>query len=184
MRRLCVFCGANPGVLPAYTDSARALGRALVSHGCGLVYGGGSRGMMGAVADAVLEAGGEAIGIVPAGLFSEGHVHHGLTELKHVETLAERKAWMVQLSDGFVILPGGVGTLDELFDVWASTQLGLQSLPIGLLNVAGYFDSLTVFLGRAVSQGFVRPGHRDLVVVESDPEVLTHRLLARAKARS
>ncbi len=126
MRRLCVFCGANPGVLPAYTDSARALGRALVSHGCGLVYGGGSRGMMGAVADAVLDAGGEAIGIVPGGLFSEGHVHHGLTELKHVETLAERKAWMVQLSEPAVSFRGA----DQVgFWLVASSKVPLAGSP-------------------------------------------------------
>lgn len=177
MKRLCVFCGSSPGIDPAYVQGAGALGRALVSHGCGLVYGGGSRGMMGTVADAVLEAGGEAIGVVPDGLFKAESVHTGLSELKYTTTMAERKALMTDLSDGFIVLPGGVGTLDELFEVWVWNQLGIENLPCGLLNTAGYYDGLLGFLDHTVESAFVRREHRSLLMVDSKPDQLVSRLL-------
>lgn len=177
MTRFCVFCGSNPGTDPAFVDSARSLGLALVDHGCGLVYGGGARGMMGAVADAVLGAGGEAIGVVPDGVFGDGHVHRGLTDLRSVDSMAERKALMSQLSDGFIALPGGVGTLDELFEVWTGVQLGLLTQPFGVLNAAGYYDQLVDFLDNAVHKDFVKHRHHALLQVESDPERLLTRLL-------
>ena len=177
MKRLCAFCGSRPGTDQAYIDAARALGRCLASAGHGLVYGGGRQGMMGAVADAVLEAGGEAIGVVPADLFGSEHVHTDLSELRQVASMAERKAVMTELCDGFVTLPGGLGTLDELFEMWAYGQLGLQPHPIGLLNTAGYYNHLIAFLDHTVAQGYVDSVYRDMLVVEDEPRQLVGRVL-------
>ena len=177
VKRLCAFCGSSPGTDPVYVEAARALGRCLAHAGHGLVYGGGRRGMMGAIADAVLEAGGEAIGVVPADLFGSEHVHPGLSELRQVVSMAERKAVMTELCNGFVTLPGGLGTLDELFEMWAYRQLGLQPHPLGLLNTAGYYDQLIAFLDHTVAQGYVDSVYRNMLVVENDPTQLVGRLL-------
>ena len=177
MRRLCAFCGSRVGAEPDFVAAAQSLGRSLVINGCALVYGGGCGGMMGAVADAVLEAGGEVIGVVPAGLFGDEHVHTGLSELKEVGSMAERKALMTELSDGFVTLPGGLGTLDELFEMWAYAQIGLQAHPLGLLNTLGYYDHLLAFLDSTVANGYVDDRYRHLLIVDNHPDRLVQRLL-------
>ena len=177
MKRLCAFCGSRVGTEPDYVDAARVFGRCLAERGHGLVYGGGRKGMMGAVADAVLQSGGEAIGVVPAGLFGEEHVHPGLTQLREVSSMAERKAVMTELCDGFVTLPGGLGTLDELFEMWAYAQIGLQAHPLGLLNTAGYYDHLIAFLDHTVAHGYVDTVNREMLMVDDNPEQLVRRLL-------
>jgi hypothetical protein len=151
----------------------------MVAAGCGLVYGGGCAGMMGAVADAVLASGGEAIGVVPEGLFADEHIHSGLSELVWVRDMAQRKAKMTELSDGFVVLPGGLGTLDELFEMWVSAQLKIEDLPVGLLNTDGYYTTLLTFLDECVDKGFVQSGACDMLVCESTPRELVERLLQR-----
>jgi uncharacterized protein (TIGR00730 family) len=176
MQRLCVFCGSNSGTLPAYIEAAQQLAQALVAHRIGLVYGGGSIGLMGALADAMLVRGGEVFGIVPRPLWEREVGHAGLTDLRIVETMHERKALMAELADGFVALPGGVGTLEEFFEVWTWAQLGLHTKPCGLLNVAGYFDPLLAFLDHALAEQFIRDIHRAMVLVEADPEALLQRL--------
>lgn len=169
MKRVCVFCGSSPGRDPAYTAAARALGDTLARRRIGLVYGGASVGLMGVVADAVLAAGGEAIGILPAALARKEIAHPGLSELRVVPSMHERKAQMVELSDGFVALPGGVGTLEEFFEVLTWAQLGLHAKPCGLLDAAGYWRDLERFLDHAVAERFVKEKHRRLVLVEDDP---------------
>jgi uncharacterized protein (TIGR00730 family) len=172
MRRVCVFCGSSPGRKPAYLEAARAMGRALARRGIGLVYGGGHVGLMGAVADAALAAGGEVVGVIPRGLQLRELAHEGLTTLHVVGSMHERKARMAELADGFVALPGGMGTLEELAEILTWAQLGLHARPCGLLDVAGYYDPLVAFLDRAVEEGFVRPDHRRLLVVAQDPDAL------------
>ncbi len=174
--RVVVFCGSNPGKDPAHVASAQALGRALVRRGLGLVTGGGRVGLMGAVADAVLQAGGEAIGVIPRSLFRKEIAHDGMTELHVVETMHERKAKMAALGGAFVALPGGLGTLEELFEVWTWSQLGLHRKAIGLLDPAGYYDPLLQFLDHAVDERFVRPEHRKLLAVATEPEALLDAL--------
>jgi uncharacterized protein (TIGR00730 family) len=181
--RICVFCGSNPGSRPAYANAARALGTALARRGLGLVYGGGRVGLMGTIADAVLAAGGEAIGVIPEHLVARELAHTGLTELFVVPSMHERKARMAALSRAFVALPGGYGTLDETCEALTWTQLGLQSKPCGLLNVEGYYDPLLAFLDRAVGEGFLDPENRAILLVETDPERLIGRLLATTAAR-
>lgn len=180
MRRVCVFCGSSPGIRPSYTAAARSLARGLHAAGLGLVYGGAHVGLMGALADEVLAAGGTVTGVIPRALEEREIAHRGLTELHVVETMHERKALMADLSDGFVALPGGMGTLEELFEVLTWGQLGLHRKPTGLLDVGGYFEPLIAFLDRMVGEGFLRPEHRALVLVEPEPEALiaglaTHR---------
>jgi uncharacterized protein (TIGR00730 family) len=172
MRRVCVFCGSSPGRKPAYLEAARAMGRALARRGIGLVYGGGHVGLMGAVADAALAAGGEVVGVIPRGLQLRELAHEGLTTLHVVGSMHERKARMAELAEGFVALPGGMGTLEELAEILTWAQLGLHARPCGLLDVAGYYDPLVAFLDRAVAEGFVRPDHRRLLVVAQDPDAL------------
>ncbi|MDJ0786269.1 MAG: TIGR00730 family Rossman fold protein [Myxococcota bacterium] len=176
MKRLCVFCGSSPGARPEYQAAARALGDAMVERGLGLVYGGGNVGLMGTLADAVLEGGGEVIGVIPRDLVKREVGHHGITRLEVVETLFERKGRMFELSDGFVSLPGGVGTLDELFEVMTWVQLGYLSKPCALLDVDGFYDGLQGLLDRLVAERFVRPEHRDLLWVEHQPAALLDRL--------
>ena len=178
MQRLCVFCGSNPGASPEYIEAARQSAKALVTRGLELVYGGGSIGIMGALADAVLEQGGKVIGIIPRPLWDREVGHRGLTELRLVNTMHERKALMAELADGFIALPGGIGTLEEFFEVWTWAQLGIHTKPCGLLNVSGYFDSLLAFLEHAVSEQFIRDRHREMVMVETDVEALLERLMA------
>jgi uncharacterized protein (TIGR00730 family) len=175
-----VFCGSSAGAQPEYAHAARSLGRALAEQDIALIYGGGHVGLMGVVADAVLEVGGRVVGVIPKMLYKKEVAHEGLTELRVVETLSERKALIGELSDAFIALPGGVGTLDELFEVWSWTQLGLQHKPVGLLNVEGYFDSLLQFFEHAVAQGFLRAPHRDVLHVGRDPGRLIAALEAPA----
>jgi uncharacterized protein (TIGR00730 family) len=175
MRRMCVFCGSSPGANPAYLAAARALGQALVQKNTGLVYGGGSFGVMGEIARAVLAAGGEAIGVIPGDLMDKEIALGGLSDLRVVKSMAERKALMADLSDGFITLPGGYGTLDELFEILSISQLGNHEKPCGLLNVAHYYDDLLRFLDHTVDQFFVQPEHRAMILVDDDPVALLDR---------
>jgi uncharacterized protein (TIGR00730 family) len=172
VQRLCVFTGSSPGAHPAYAQAAEELGRALAGHGIGLVYGGASVGLMGAVADAALEAGGEVVGVIPQVLVDREIAHPGVSDLRVVGSMHERKALMADLADGFVALPGGMGTLEELFEVYTWTQLGLYSKPLGLLDVRGYYAQLAAFLDHAVAEGFVTPENRGMLVVEERAEAM------------
>jgi len=175
IKRLAVFCGSNPGARPEYVEGARALGRLLCERGIGVVYGGSSVGMMAALADAVLDDLGDIIGVIPKMLVEREVAHRTLTDLRIVDSMHERKALIAELSDGFVALPGGIGTLEEFFEIWTWAQLGVHQKPCGLLNIAGYFDPLLRFLDRAVEEKFVRNVHRSMVVVESEPQHLLER---------
>ncbi len=172
MNRLCVYCGSSPGRSPEYVEAAVELAEALVEREIGLVYGGASVGVMGALADAVLEAGGEAVGIIPEALEAREITHPGLTELHVVESMHARKRLMVEESEGFVALPGGLGTVEEMFEVLTWAQLGFHDYPCGFLNVNGYYDALTAFLDHAVAEEFVKRLHREMIVVESTPRSL------------
>ncbi len=174
MRRVCVFCGSNPGARPEYAQSAAALGRLIAESGLELVYGGGNVGLMGVVADAALAAGGRVIGVIPEALMKWEVGHAGLTELRVVASMHERKAAMADLADGFIALAGGIGTMEELFEVWTWGQLGLHTKPLGFLDVAGFFRHLHQFLDHMAAEGFVKQRHRDMVAVDEDPA----RLLA------
>jgi uncharacterized protein (TIGR00730 family) len=178
LRSVCVFCGANEGNPPAYAEAARAAGILFAESGIRLVTGGGRVGLMGVVADAALAAGGEVVGVIPHALLAREMGHTGLTRLEVVSTMHERKARMADLSDGFVALPGGIGTLEELFEVWTWAQLGVHTKPCGLLNVAGYYDGLLAFLRRCASEGFVSERSLKMLVVESDPRRMLERLAA------
>jgi uncharacterized protein (TIGR00730 family) len=178
MRRVLVFCGSSPGRLPAYVDAAGALGAELAAQGLGLVYGGAQVGLMGAVADAVLAQGGEVIGVIPRMLVEKEVAHTGLSDLRVVETMHERKALMESLADGVIALPGGFGTLEELFEIVTWAQLGLHSKPVGLLNVAGYFDQLLVFIDNMVAERFVRAEQREALLVADSPAELVARMAA------
>ena len=176
MRRVCVFCGSSLGALPEYRAAARALGEALAARGIGLVYGGGSVGLMGALADAVMGAGGATVGVIPRSLWEREVGHTGITDLRVVESMHQRKAMMAELADAFVALPGGLGTMEELFEVWTWGQLGIHAKPFGLLEVAGYYAPLIAFLDHAVRQRFVLPQHRAMMLVDEDPARLLDRL--------
>lgn len=178
MKRVCVFCGSSPGRDPRYLEAAQAMGRAVAQRGLGLVYGGGSVGLMGAVADAALAAGGEVVGVIPQVLQDRELAHRSLTTLHVVGSMHERKALMAELSDGFVALPGGMGTLEELSEVLTWAQLGLHARPVGLLDVAGYYQPLAEFFDRAVRDGFIRPLHRRLLLVGHEPAGLLDTLAA------
>ena len=180
--RLCVYCGSKTGNDPIYGQTATALGRALARRGLGLVYGGGSIGLMGLLADAALSGGAEVIGVIPHRLNQLEFGHQGLNELIVVQNMHERKARMAQHAQAFLALPGGYGTLEELFEALAWSQLGLHRKPVGLLNLRGYFDQLVAFLDRAVGQGFLSPRHRELVRVDQDLESLLDELAKRAPA--
>jgi uncharacterized protein (TIGR00730 family) len=171
-RSICVFCGSSSGDNPRFGDAARDTGRAISRRGWTLVYGGGRVGLMGVLANAALEAGGEVVGVIPRFLYEWEVGHDGLTRLEIVETLTERKQRMGELSGAFLSLPGGIGTLDELFEAWSWAQLGLQPKRSALLNVAGYYDGLVAFLDRATASGFMKPQHRALLAVGTDPERL------------
>jgi uncharacterized protein (TIGR00730 family) len=175
MNRICVYCGSSPGGDAAYREAARALGTALVGANIQLVYGGGDVGLMGEVANAVLDAGGSAVGVIPEFLVPQVS-HRKLTELHVVPTMHERKQLMADLADGFIALPGGFGTLEEITEVLTWAQLGLHRKPCGLLNAAGYFDALLSFLDHAVREGFVRQAYRDMLLVSADPAHLLKRL--------
>ncbi len=178
MPRLAVFCGASSGHDPVYAGAAGALGRLLAARGLGLVYGGGKVGLMGLIADTVLAAGGEVIGVMPRNLFPKEIDHPGLTELREVASMHERKALMADLADGFIALPGGYGTLDEFCEILTWAQLGLHRKPCGLLNVAGYYTAFLEFLNHASGQGFIQPQFRALVLAETEPARLLDRLAA------
>jgi uncharacterized protein (TIGR00730 family) len=178
MQRLCVFCGSSPGHDPAYAASAAQFGRLLAERGIGLVYGGGRVGLMGKLADAALEAGGEVIGVIPQALLDCEVGHRGLTQLRVVDSMHARKALMGELAEGFVALPGGVGTLEELFEVWTWAQLGIHKKPCGLLDVDGFFAPLVRFLDGLVEKGFIHPEYRAMLVVASTPEELLERFAA------
>jgi uncharacterized protein (TIGR00730 family) len=172
MRRLCVFCGSSAGGQPEYAAAARELGALLARQGFGLVYGGGHVGLMGVLADAVLAGGGEVIGVIPQALVDRELAHPGLTELRVVGTMHQRKALMADLADGFAALPGGYGTGDELFEILTWAQLGLHARPIGLLNTAGYFDALLAWLDQMVREQFLRPEHRRVLLTADNPAAL------------
>lgn len=178
MKTLAVYCGAARGVNPVYADAARLLARAMVDHNISLVYGGGKVGLMGVIADEVLRLGGEATGVIPGALVEREVGHAGLTRLFVVKDMHERKAMMADLSEGFIAMPGGMGTLEELFEMVTWAQLGIHAKPIGLLNVNGFYDGLRAFVGHQVAEGFVRPEHEDLMIADSDPDQLIQRLRA------
>lgn len=180
LRRICVFCGSSFGARPAYREAAAALGDALADAGLGLVYGGASVGLMGVVADRVLERGGEAIGVLPQVLVDKEIAHRGLTELHVVESMGERKALMAELSDGFIALPGGLGTLEELFEMVVRSQLHLHDKPTGLLDVDGFWAGLRTFLDHAAAEALIRRENVELLLHDDDPARLlatmaTHR---------
>lgn len=174
--RLCVFCGSSEGSDPVYREAATLLGQELAQEGIGLVYGGGRVGLMGTIADAVLSRGGEVIGVHPGALVDIEVAHRGLTELRIVSSMHERKALMADLADGFVGLPGGLGTFEELLEVWTWGQLGHHRKPVSVLNVAGFYDGLLTFLDSVVDRGFVRRPHLDMLVVAEEPADLLSRL--------
>ncbi len=176
MRRICVYCGSGVGARTEYADAARTLGRVLVEQGLGLVFGGGRIGMMGVLARSVLERGGEVIGVIPEALRDLELALDDVTELRVVKNMHGRKALMAELADGFIALPGGFGTLEELFEILTWAQLALHDKPVGLLNVAGYFDHMIRFVDRATDEGFLDSVHRDLMLVDEDPGALLAQL--------
>ena len=173
---VCVYCGSRSGELAAYADAASEVGREIGRRGWQLVYGGGRAGLMGVVADAALAAGGRVVGVIPQSLMGRELGHRGLTELHVVATMHQRKMMMAERSDAFLALPGGIGTFEELFEVWSWRQLGYHAKPLGLLNVAGYYDPLLGFLRHSVRSGFVATGQTDLLLVEREPQVMLSRL--------
>jgi len=176
--RLCVFLGSSTGRSPVYADAAQRFGTLLAERGIGLVYGGGRVGLMGLIADAASAAGGEVIGIIPRALREREVDHQGITELHVVDTMHQRKALMAKLSDGFVALPGGIGTFEELFEVWTWAQLGYHAKPCGLLDVNGFYSRMSGFIDHVVEEGFLQPRHRAMLLVEREPEAMLDRMLA------
>ena len=172
MKSICVYCGSNPGRKPAYVTAARRVGQVLAKRGLNVVYGGGQVGLMGEVADAALEAGGRVIGVIPEFLALKEIAHMELSELHVVQSMHARKAKMVQLSQGFIALPGGIGTMEELFEIWTWGQLGQHRHPVGLMNVDGYYDDLVSFLDKMTDQGFLAPEHRNALKVSDRAEDL------------
>ncbi|HEU5071068.1 MAG TPA: TIGR00730 family Rossman fold protein [Verrucomicrobiae bacterium] len=182
-RRLCVFCGSSKGARDTYVQAAQALGRELGRCGIELVYGGGNVGLMGVVADAVLAADGRVIGVIPEALMARELGHRTIQDLRVVKTMHERKAMMADLADGFIALPGGIGTYEEFFEVLTWTQLGLHTKPCALLNVDGFYDPVLRLLDHAVEERFVRAAHRELIVVETDPAALLQRMAGHRAPR-
>ncbi|MDF7777541.1 TIGR00730 family Rossman fold protein [Sphingomonas sp. AOB5] len=176
MKRIAIYCGSATPADPVYIEAARMVGHSLASRGIGVVYGGGRLGLMGAVADSALAAGGEVIGVIPTSLVNAEVAHKGLTSLEVVDTMHERKARFVELADGFINLPGGTGTMDELWEALSWAQLGYHSDPIGLLNIAGYYDKLVEFWEHMGNVGFVRPQHQGLLLVDDDLDGLLDKL--------
>ena len=177
---LCVYCGSRPGATPAFADAARAVGRWIGEHGGQLVYGGGRNGLMGIVADATMAAGGQVVGIIPKALVEREWAHHGCTELHVVDNMHERKRMMADKADAFLALPGGIGTFEEFFEVWAWRQLGYHDKPVGLLNVDGYYDGLMAFMRTGVEQQFMSGAQMELIRVGSDVQVLLPELVQAA----
>ncbi|WP_156639695.1 TIGR00730 family Rossman fold protein [Bosea sp. PAMC 26642] len=176
MKSVCVFCGSNPGNDPVYADGARAMGAEVARRGLVLVYGGGAVGLMGIVANAALEAGGEVHGVIPRALREKEVGHFGLTRLEIVETMHIRKARMAELSDGFITMPGGIGTFEELFEIWTWGQLGIHSKPLAFLNIAGFYDPLAAFLDQTVEAGFLKQTHRAMTITDTQPATLLDRM--------
>ncbi len=177
---ICIYCGSAVGLKAEYADSARRVGQALARQGFGLVYGGGRVGLMGIVADAVLAGGGPVIGVIPEPLATKEIAHDGLTELHIVADMHERKAMMARRSAAFLTLPGGIGTFEEFFETLSWSVLGLHQKPLGILNVAGYFDPLLAMLDHAISERFVRPHHRKRLIVSEDPDSIVAELMSHA----
>ena len=169
MKRVCVFCGSSMGTRADYVEAAAGLGRLLASRGLGLVYGGGNVGLMGIMADAALAAGGEVVGVIPEALLKLEVGHLDLAQLHVVGSMHERKALMAELADAFIALPGGIGTMEELFEVWTWAQLGMHPKPLGFLDVAGYYAHLQAFLDHMTAEGFLRTRHRAMVAIDTDP---------------
>ena len=180
LNSICVYCGSSPGRIDDYAATAREFAQSLVDRGIGLVYGGASVGIMGLLADEVLRLGGNAVGVIPEALMRKEMAHANLTELHVTPSMHARKTLMAELSDGFVALPGGIGTFEEIFEVWTWAQLGFHRKPCGLLNVAGYYDALITFLDHAASEQFVRADQRRMLVVEADPTALLDRFASYA----
>jgi uncharacterized protein (TIGR00730 family) len=181
LKTVCVFCGSQTGRRAEYVEATRELARVLVAHDVGLVYGGGHVGLMGALADAVLTGGGRVTGIIPEHLMRPEVAHQGLTELMVVDSMHARKRLMAEKSDAFIVLPGGYGTLEEMFEMVTWLQLQLQAKPVGLVNVEGYFDPLLAFVQHAAQEGFIRPQHWDLLIVEHSAALLFERLQLHAR---
>lgn len=177
LKRICVFCGSSFGSRPAYKQAAERLGKTLAHRGLGLVYGGGGVGLMGAIADAALAAGGEVIGVIPDSLQRREVGHSGLTKLHVVESMHERKALMADLADAFIALPGGFGTMEEFCEIVTWSQLGIQQKPCGLLNIEGYWNHLLAMLDYSVDEGFVRPENSELILVAKNPDSMLERLM-------
>jgi uncharacterized protein (TIGR00730 family) len=176
VERICVFCGASPGARPRYAETTTELARLLAADGIGVVYGGGGVGLMGVLADALLAEGGEITGVIPRALVDREIAHRDVTDMRVVGSMHERKALMAELADAFIALPGGLGTLEELFEMYTWAQLGLHRKPCALLNVEGYYDGVVGFLAHAVDERFVREEHREMLVVEREPRALIERL--------
>ena len=175
---VCVYCGSSAGNRPVYAERARALARVMVERGIGLVYGGGRVGIMGIIADAVLALGGRVTGIIPQALLDREVAHPGLSELVVTRSMHERKTIMAERADGFIALPGGLGTLEELFEAWTWAQLGIHEKPCGILDVADFYGGLVRFVDHAVNEGFVKPANRAVLIVERDPVALLDRFAA------
>ena len=176
MKRVCVYCGSSAGNQPIYREMAEAMGALLARRGIGLVYGGGNVGLMGVIADAALAGGGEVIGVIPRSLADREIAHGGVTDLRVVDSMHTRKALMAELSDAFIAMPGGVGTFEEFFEAVTWTQLGVHRKPCGLLNVGGFYAPLAAFIDQAVTEGFIKPIHRAMIVVDDNPERLLNSL--------
>ena len=174
--KICVFTGSRQGARSDYAEAARRLGKGLVERGYGLVYGGGNVGLMGVIADTVLEMNGHVTGVIPDVLVTKEVAHRGLTNLRVVNSMHERKAVMAELSGGFIAMPGGIGTMEELFEVLSWAQLGIHNKPCGLLNARGYYQPLSIFLDHAVTEDFLKPKHRALLLLEDEPETLLDRM--------
>jgi uncharacterized protein (TIGR00730 family) len=178
MQRVCVYLGSSPGADPSYEEAVAELARAIVRRGWGIVYGGAHVGLMGVLADTALEAGGEVVGVIPDGLLAREVGHRGLDDLRIVGSMHERKALMADLADAFIGAPGGVGTLEELIEAYTWSMLGIHAKPVGLLDVAGYWEPLGAWLDHAVMQRFLRPEHRNMLLRDADPAALLDRLEA------
>ena len=178
LKRICVFCGASLGGRPDYKKAAEAVGQAIAKRGIGVVYGGASIGLMGTVANAALAEGGDVIGVLPKAIADFEIAHEGLTELRIVGSMHERKTQMADLSDAFIVLPGGIGTLEEMFEVWTWSKLNIHAKPVGLLNVGGFYNQLTSFMDLVTAESFLTDDHRAILQCEEDPDVLIDKLEA------
>lgn len=184
MKRLAIYCGSATPADPIYIENARFVGRTLAERGIGVVYGGGRLGLMGAIADSALEAGGEVIGVIPQALVDAEVAHRGCTELHVVRTMHERKQAFTDLSDGFITLPGGTGTMDELWEAMSWAQIGYHANPVGLLNVAGYYDGLIEFVAKMGEVGFLRPQHQSLLIIDNDLDGLLTKMAAHVPTQT